>query len=39
MRKVHLVNGHVVYMYWIYTVYVQTNLPTELRKNLKKKIC
>ena len=23
MRKVHLVNGHVVYVYWIDTVYVQ----------------
>ena len=30
MRKVHLVNGHVVYVYWIDTVYVQNNLPTEL---------
>ena len=32
MRKVHLVNGHVVYVYWIDTVYVQNNLPTELSK-------
>ena len=23
MRKVHLVTGHVVYVYWIDTVYVQ----------------
>ena len=30
MHKVHLVNGHVVYVYWIDTVYVQNNLPTEL---------
>ena len=29
MHKVHLVNGHVVYVYWIDTVYVQNNLPTE----------
>ena len=27
MRKVHLVNGHVVYVYWIDTVNVQNNLP------------
>ena len=26
MRKVHLVNGHVDYVYWINTVYVQNNL-------------
>ena len=32
MRKVHLVDGHVVYVYWIDTVYVQNNLPTELSK-------
>ena len=32
MRKVHLVNGHVVYVYWIDTVYVQNNLPNELSK-------
>ena len=41
MRKVHLVNSHVVYVYWIDTVYVQINLPTEFSKkdsfhNLKK---
>ena len=30
MRKVHLVKGHVVYVYWIDTVLVQNNLPTEL---------
>ena len=41
MHKVHLVNGHVVYVYWIDTVYVQNNLPTEFSKgdnfhNLKK---
>ena len=31
MRKVHLVKGHVkiVYVYWIDTVFVQNNLPTE----------
>ena len=33
MRKVHLVKGHVVYVYWIDTVYVQKNLPTELKDN------
>ena len=33
MRKVHpLVNGHVVYVYWIDTVYVQNNLPSEFSK-------
>ena len=32
MRKVHLVRGHVVYVFWIDTVYVQNNLPTELSK-------
>ena len=32
MRKVNLVNGHVVDVYWIDTVYVQNNLPTELSK-------
>ena len=41
MRKVHLVNGHAVYVYMIDTVYVQNNLPTEFSKrtifhNLKK---
>ena len=29
MRKVHLVDGHVVYVYWIDTVHVQNKLPTE----------
>ena len=43
MRKVHLVNSHVVYVYWIDTAYVQINLPTEFSKkdsfhNLKKNI-
>ena len=32
MRKVHLVDCHVVYVYWIDTVYVQNNLPTEFSK-------
>ena len=32
MRKVHLVNGHVVYVYLIDTVYVQNNLPTKFSK-------
>ena len=32
MRKIHLVNGHVVYVYWIDTVYVLNNLPTEFSK-------
>ena len=32
MHKVHLVDGHVVYVYWIDTVYVQNNLPTEFSK-------
>ena len=32
MRKVHLVGGHVVYVYWIDTVYVQNNIPTEFSK-------
>ena len=42
MRKVHLVNGNVVHVYWIDTVYVQKNLQTELSNfkdnvhNLKK---
>ena len=43
MRKVHLVNGHVVYVYWIDTVYVQNNLPTEFSKRtiyiISRKIC
>ena len=32
VRKEHLAKGHVVYVYWIDTVYVQNNLPTELSK-------
>ena len=32
MREVHLVNGHEIYVYWIDTVYVQNNLPTEFSK-------
>ena len=32
MRKVHGVKGHVVYVYWTDTVYVQNNLLTELNK-------
>ena len=32
MREVHLVDGHVFYVYWIDTVYVQNNLPTEFSK-------
>ena len=32
MRKVHLVKGHVVYVYWMDTVYVQNTLPIELSK-------
>ena len=32
MHKVHQVNGHVVYVYWVDTVYVQNNLPTEFSK-------
>ena len=32
MHKVLLVNAHVVYVYWIDTVYVQNNLPTEFSK-------
>ena len=33
-HKVHLFRGHVAYVYWIDTVYVQNtcNLSTELRK-------
>ena len=33
MRKVHLVKCHVVYVYWIDTVYVQNNLQTEFSKS------
>ena len=29
VRKVHLDKGQVVYVYWIDTVYVQNNVPTE----------
>ena len=32
MRKVHLVKGHVVYNYWIDTVYVKNNLTNEFNK-------
>ena len=32
MRKEHLVKGHVEYVYWIDTVYVQNNLPTVFSK-------
>ena len=32
MRKEHLVNGHVVNVYLVDTVFVQNNLPTELSK-------
>ena len=42
MRKVHLDNGHVVYVYWIDIVYVQNNLPTEFSKMIisnQRKIC
>ena len=43
MRKVHLVNRCVVYVYWIETVYVQNNLPTECSKptifTIYRKIC
>ena len=35
MRKEHLVKGHVVYVYWIDTVYVQNNLPTEVSKRTR----
>ena len=43
MRKVNLVKGYVVYVYWIDTVYVQNNLPTEFSKGtifrILRKIC
>ena len=43
MRKVHLVDGHVVYVYWTDTVYVQNNLPAEFSKGtifiFLRKIC
>ena len=29
MRKVHIVKGHLVYVYWIDTAYVQNILTTE----------
>ena len=32
MHKVHLVDGHAVYVYQIDTVYVQNNRPTEFSK-------
>ena len=32
MRKVHQAKSHVVYVYWIDTVYVQNNLPSEFSK-------
>ena len=32
MHKVHLVKGHVVYVYGINTAYVQNNLTTEFSK-------
>ena len=32
IHEVHLVSGHIAYVYWIDTVYVQNNLPTELSK-------
>ena len=32
-KKSSLVKGHVVYVYWIHTVLVQNNLPTELSKS------
>ena len=42
MRKVHLSKGHVAYVYWIDTVYVQNNVPTDNFHKIKKnmlKIC
>ena len=38
MRKLHLFKGHVAYVYWISTVYVQNNLSTEFNKRTMK-IC
>ena len=32
MRKVHQAKNHVIYVYWIDTVYVQNNLSSELCK-------
>ena len=34
VRKVHLVKGHVVYVYLVDTVYVQNNLPTEFSRRI-----
>ena len=43
MRKVHQAKSHVVYVYWIDTVYVQNNLPSEFSKRkifkILRKIC
>ena len=43
MRIVHLVKGHVVFVYWVDTVLVQNYLPTELSKRtvfiIYRKIC
>ena len=43
MRKVHQAKSHVVYVYWIDTVYVQNNLPSEFSKRtifiIERKIC
>ena len=35
MRKVHIVNGHVAYVYWIDTVYVQNIIPIEFTNVVK----
>ena len=32
MHKVHICRGHVAYVCWIYTVYVQNNLSLEFSK-------
>ena len=32
MRRVHQAKSHVVCVYWIDTVYVQNNLPSEFSK-------
>ena len=29
MRKVHQAKSHVVYVYWMDTVYVENNLPSD----------
>ena len=39
MRKVHLVNDHVVYVYWIDTFFVKNNLPTEGPRIVSYLIC